>query len=77
MLSYADRALRLELTMKSNALREALLHIPANWNAETARMLLLNSLKGLEMSNNFSLTNDVLATLPPRKACLCCLVVQW
>ena len=66
MLSYADRALRLELTMKSNALREALLHIPANWNAETARMLLLNSLKGLEMSNNFSLTNDVLATLPPR-----------
>jgi len=66
MLSYADRALRVELSMKSNALREALLHIPANWNAETARMLLLNSLKGLEMSNNFSLTNDVLATLPPR-----------
>lgn len=66
MLSYADRALRLELTMKSNALREMQLHIPANWNAETARMLLLNSIQGLEMSNNFSLTNDVLATLPPR-----------
>ena len=66
MLSYADRALRLELTMKSNALRELHLHIPANWNAETAKMLLLNSIQGLEMSNNFSLSNEVLSTLPAR-----------
>ena len=66
MLAYAERALRVEMTIKSNALREMGLHIAANWTPETAKMLLLNSLKGLEMSNNFSLSNDVLATLPPR-----------
>ncbi|MFP3458944.1 hypothetical protein R0J89_22085, partial [Psychrobacter sp. SIMBA_152] len=66
MLEYAERALRVEITLKSNALREMGLHIAANWTPETAKMLLLNSLKGLEMSNNFSLSNDVLATLPPR-----------
>jgi II/X family phage/plasmid replication protein len=66
MLEYAERALRVEMTIKSNALREMGLHIAANWTPETAKMLLLNSLKGLEMSNNFSLSNDVLVTLPPR-----------
>jgi II/X family phage/plasmid replication protein len=66
MLEYADRALRLELTLKSNQLREWQLHEVAHWNADTGKMLLLELIKGLEMSNNIRLTDDVLANLPTR-----------
>lgn len=66
MLAYADRALRLELVLKSNQLREWHLHEVAHWNADTGKMLLLQLIKGLEMSNNIRLTDEVLATLPSR-----------
>ena len=39
MLDYADRALRLELTLASNQLREWQLHEVSNWGAETGKML--------------------------------------
>ena len=66
MLEYAERALRLELVLKSNQLREWQLHHVAHWNAETGKMLLLQLIKGLEMSNNIRLTDEVIATLPTR-----------
>ena len=66
MLEYAERALRLELVLKSNQLREWQLHHVAHWNAETGKMLLLELIKGLEMSNNIRLTDEVIATLPTR-----------
>ena len=66
MLEYAERALRLELVLKSNQLREWQLHHVAHWNAETGKMLLLERIKGLEMSNNIRLTDEVIATLPTR-----------
>ena len=64
MLEYADRALRLELTLKSNQLREWMLHDVYHWNADTGKMLLLHLIKGLEMSNNIRLTDDVIKSLP-------------
>lgn len=64
MLAYADRALRLELTLRSNQLREWLLHDVSHWNADTGKMLLLGLIKGLEMSSNMRLTDDVIKSLP-------------
>mgnify|MGYP003516718375 CR=1 FL=1 len=65
MLAYAERALRLELTLKSNQLREWQLHEVSNWNADTGKMLLLELIKGLEMSDNMRLSDDKLNTLKP------------
>jgi II/X family phage/plasmid replication protein len=64
MLAYADRALRLELTLRSNQLREWLLHDVSHWGPDTGKMLLLGLIKGLEMSSNMRLTDDVIKTLP-------------
>ena len=65
MLAYADRALRIELVLRSNQLREWHLHEVAHWNADTGKMLLLELIKGLEMSNNMRLTDDKLKNLKP------------
>lgn len=64
MLEYAERSLRFEMTLKSNYLRESLLHIPANWTEDTAITLLLDNLRKLEMSNNFMLLDEDLEGLP-------------
>ena len=37
MLAYADRALRIELVLRSNQLREWHLHEVAHWNADTGK----------------------------------------
>ena len=66
MLAYADRALRIELVLRSNQLREWHLHEVAHWNADTGKMLLLELIKGLEMSNNMRLTDDKLKNLNHR-----------
>lgn len=65
MLEYAERALRLELTIKSNQLRKWQLHEVSHWNSETGKMLLLGLIKGLEMSNNIRLTDEKLKHLKP------------
>lgn len=66
MLEYADKSLRLELVLCSKFLRTTLLNDPCHWHEKTAKMLLLEYVKKLEMSNNFMLNDDVLNTLPPR-----------
>ena len=66
MLGYADRALRLELVLKSNQLREWHLHHVAHWNKDTGKLLLLHLIKGLEMSNNIRLSDEILSNLPSR-----------
>lgn len=65
MLAYADRALRLELTLKSNQLREWLLHDVSHWGPDTGKMLLLGLIKGLEMSDNMRLSDEKLKNLKP------------
>lgn len=64
MLDYAERSLRFEMTIKSNYLRESLLHHGFNWNEDTAIMLLVTNLRKLEMSNNFKLLAEDLEGLP-------------
>ena len=64
MVEYADNALRMEVTLKSNQLREFLLHDASIWTPETAKMLLLEFMKGLEMSNNIRLSDDIVKSLP-------------
>jgi len=59
MLDYANRALRLELVLCSKALREWGINMPCLWSDDTAKMLLLNHVRGLEMSNNFRLSNEI------------------
>lgn len=64
MLEYADKALRLELVLCSKALREWGLNEPCKWTVDTPRMLLLQVVRGLDMSNNFKLSDEVLDSLP-------------
>ena len=64
MLEYADKALRLEMTIARKALNEWHINMPCNWTSDTGKLLLLNHLQDLEMSGNFSLNDDVLNTLP-------------
>jgi len=64
MLAYADKALRLEVQLCSKFLRDSHLNQPCNWLPDTARMLLLSSVRNLDMSNNFKLSDDVVSSLP-------------
>ena len=64
MLEYADRALRLELVLCSKALREWHINMPCDWSEDMPKMLLLTHVRGLEMSNQFMLSDDILDTLP-------------
>lgn len=65
MLEYADRALRIELTLRSNQLRDWHIHQVSSWLPDTGKMLLLGLIKGLEMSSNMRLSNSDLDTLTP------------
>lgn len=65
MLDYANKALRIEVSIKSNQLREWNLHQVSHWNSETGKMLLLGLMKGLEMSDNMRLTDEKLKSLKP------------
>lgn len=64
MLEYADRSLRLELVICSKALREWGLNEACNWTVDTPKMLLLQVVRTLDMSNNFKLSDKVLDSLP-------------
>ena len=64
MLDYADKALRLEVTVCSRALREWEINSPCVWSQDTGKLILLDHIKRLEMSSNFILNDEVLAKLP-------------
>lgn len=64
MLEYADKALRIELTLCSKALREFHLNQPCIWTPDMPKMLLLDTVRKLEMSNNFKLSSDIVRNLP-------------
>ncbi len=66
MLQYADKALRLEVTVCSRALREWQINMPCNWSLDTGKLILLDHIGNLEMNNNFRLDNEVLNTLGSR-----------
>lgn len=64
MLEYADKSLRLELVLCSKFLRSTGLNNAYFWQEKTAKMLLLEYIGKFEMSDNFMLCDDVLASLP-------------
>jgi len=64
MLEYADKSLRLELVLCSKALREWGLSEPCNWTLDKPKMLLLQVVRSLDMSNNFKLSDEILNSLP-------------
>lgn len=66
MLEYADKSLRLELVLCSKFLRETQFCWVYHWTPETAKMLLLQFVSKLEMSNNFMLNDELVSTLPTR-----------
>lgn len=66
MLDYADKSLRLELVLCSKFLRSTMLCHAYHWQKETARMLLLEYIKKFEISDNFMISDDVLAELPTK-----------
>ena len=63
---FAEKALRIELTLRSLELKERGLHFVQRWTPDFAIMLLMEAIGKLEMSNNFSLNDDKLALLKPR-----------
>lgn len=66
MLEYANKSLRLELVLQSKFLRDKGLNVACNWLPETAKMLLIEHVQKLEMSNNFMLQDEILHSLPSR-----------
>lgn len=66
MLDYANKSLRLELVLCSKFLRSTCLNNAYFWQEKTARMLLLEYIKKFEMSDNFMISDDVLAKLPTK-----------
>ena len=66
MLEYADKALRLEIVLCSKSLREWHINMPCVWSPDMPKMLLVEHVRKLEMSNNFKLSDDVLNNLPTR-----------
>lgn len=66
MLDYADKALRLELTVCSRALREWEINRPCVWSLDTGKLLLLDHIGKLEMNNNFRLDDEILNNLGSR-----------
>lgn len=63
---FADKALRIELTLRSLELKHRGIEYARTWTPQFARMLLIEAIGKLEMSNNFSLSDDTLALLKPR-----------
>ena len=66
MLDYADKALRVEVEIRSRALREWQINTPCNWSLDTGKLILLDHIGNLEMSNNFRLNDEVLNSLGSR-----------
>lgn len=66
MIDYANKSLRLELVLCSKFLRESMLNWVYHWEPKTAKMLLLDYVSKLEMSNNFMLNDELIDTLPTR-----------
>lgn len=64
MLEYADKSLRLELVLCSKALREWNINMPCLWSLDTPKMLLLQVVRTLDMSNNFKLSDELIDSLP-------------
>jgi II/X family phage/plasmid replication protein len=67
LIDWADKALRIELVMRSMALKSIGYDIASKWTSDTPTVLLYNYfLKNLELSENMPLQANDLITLKPR-----------
>lgn len=67
LLDFAEKALRIELVIRSMGLKDLHLDYAAHWTPDTAKQLLCSLvLDGLEISDNMPAPDDVLNTLPYR-----------
>lgn len=67
LLEWADKALRLEVVIRSMQLKEVNLMKGSNWCADTSKMLLCSLvLDNLEITDNMALPDDLLSSLPTR-----------
>ena len=67
LIEWADKALRIELVMRSMQLKDMMLDQGSAWCSETAKVLLCSLvLDNLEISDNMALPDSVLDTLPTR-----------
>ncbi|MDN5691814.1 MAG: phage/plasmid replication protein, II/X family, partial [Acinetobacter sp.] len=66
MIEYANKALRIEGVIRQLELKRRHLNVAANWDIDTAEVLLLEYISKLEMSDVYMLKDDVLDDLPYR-----------
>jgi II/X family phage/plasmid replication protein len=67
LLEWADKSLRIEMVIRSMALKEFGLDHAKVWTKDTAKVLLCSHvLSNLELSDNMPIPDDVLSSLPVR-----------
>ena len=67
LLDFAEKALRIELVMRSMGLKYLNLDTAKDWSKDLPKVLLFQLvLDDLEMSDNMPLPDEVLKTIPPR-----------
>lgn len=67
LLDFADKALRIELVIRSMGLKHLGLDCAKHWSNDLPKMLLLNLvISNLELSDNMAIPNEQLLTLPSR-----------
>lgn len=66
LLDWADKSLRIEAVMRSMELKKRGLDFASAWTPETARLLLQEFIGLLEMTESFSLPDEVVESLPAK-----------
>jgi II/X family phage/plasmid replication protein len=64
LLDWADKSLRIEAVMRSMELKRRGLDFASAWTPETAKLLLQELIGLLEMTDSFSLPDEVVKSLP-------------
>lgn len=66
LLDWADKSLRIEAVIRSMELKRRGLDFASAWTPETAKLLLQELIGHLEMTDSFSLPDEVVESLPTR-----------
>lgn len=65
LIEYAEKSLRFEIKILSTQLKEWMLHLGCNWDADTATMLINDQfISKLQLSANMPIENEVIQSLP-------------
>ena len=65
LIEYAEKSLRFEIKILSTQLKDWMLHLGCNWDADTATMLINDQfISKLQLSENMALNPEVRDSLP-------------